>query len=396
MTFQVDAAEAGEGTLELVVSTAQGTVKAEVAACARGLYQVTFVPPRSEPHFVHISFNEEDVPGSPFECSVREQSTGGPPEGVPVRMPTQGFKVRGEGLHLAVVGAPAFFDVDHGGTEVPDVEIMGPDGTDVTVRMVKVPGASKFRAEYRPSMVGVHQVWVRNGGLAAADNPFDVEVFDPGQACITHVSEAVCNQPTNFTVDMSRAGRGTLSVSVKAAGRDVKAAVRDIGHNRHEVSFLPSICTPHRVDVKLNGLHISGCPMEIAVRDTAVGKEMVATGKGLYQSEAGKEASFTIETLGRPAREFDVVITGPGGIAIPVRCYQQKDGNLLAQYTPPGAGSYKLEVLHGTKAVKNSPFFSQVYDTSKVRIANLGSKAVIVHEPISFQGEKIIFLSLLT
>jgi filamin len=63
VTFSVDAAEAGEGTLELVVSTAQGTVKAEVAACARGLYQVTFIPPRADPHFVHISFNEDDVPG---------------------------------------------------------------------------------------------------------------------------------------------------------------------------------------------------------------------------------------------------------------------------------------------------------------------------------------------
>lgn len=59
-------------------------------------------------------------------------------------------------------------------------------------------------------------------------------------------------------VDMSRAGRGALSVSVKAAGRDVKAAVRDIGHGRHEVSFLPTLSTPHRVDVRLNGLHIAG------------------------------------------------------------------------------------------------------------------------------------------
>ena len=63
-TFTVDASEAGEGTLELVVSTDKSTVKAEVVACSRGLYDVTFVPHEAVPHFVNISFNEEDVPGT--------------------------------------------------------------------------------------------------------------------------------------------------------------------------------------------------------------------------------------------------------------------------------------------------------------------------------------------
>ena len=62
-TFTVDACSAGEGTLELVVSTERSTVKAEVVACSRGLYDVTFVPHDPVPHFVNISFNEEDVPG---------------------------------------------------------------------------------------------------------------------------------------------------------------------------------------------------------------------------------------------------------------------------------------------------------------------------------------------
>lgn len=62
-TFTVDAAEAGEGTLELVVSTENNTVKAEVVACARGLYDVTFVPQTTSAHYVNISFNDDNVPG---------------------------------------------------------------------------------------------------------------------------------------------------------------------------------------------------------------------------------------------------------------------------------------------------------------------------------------------
>lgn len=74
VTFSVDAAHAGEGTLELVVSTAHTTIKAEVVACARGLYDVTFVPQTAEDHFVNITFNEMSVNGSPFRCSVIEST----------------------------------------------------------------------------------------------------------------------------------------------------------------------------------------------------------------------------------------------------------------------------------------------------------------------------------
>lgn len=78
--------------------------------------------------------------------------------------------------------------------------------------------------------------------------------------------------------------------------------------------------------------------MEVVVQDPAVGRDVCATGLGLYQSRAGRITHFVIETAGRPAQEFDVVITGPQGAAVPVRCYQQKDGNLMAEFTAAATG----------------------------------------------------------
>lgn len=71
ITFSVDAAGAGEGTLELVVSTATNTIKAEVTACARGLYDVTFIPQTCEPHFVNVTFNDVPIQGNPFRVSLK-------------------------------------------------------------------------------------------------------------------------------------------------------------------------------------------------------------------------------------------------------------------------------------------------------------------------------------
>lgn len=81
-----------------------------------------------------------------------------------------------------------------------------------------------------------------------------------------------------------------------------------------------------------------GSPLEVAVRGPTGGREVTATGLGLYQSSVGKVTSFTIETLGRPGKEFDVVVSGPQGNAVPVRCYQHRDGNLLAEFTTNSVG----------------------------------------------------------
>jgi len=48
-----------QGTLELVVTTAKTSVRAEVQARSRGLYDVTFVPQDVSPHFVNITFNDQ-------------------------------------------------------------------------------------------------------------------------------------------------------------------------------------------------------------------------------------------------------------------------------------------------------------------------------------------------
>lgn len=65
----VDASAAGEGTLELVVSTRQGSVRAEESIRARGVYNMTFLPTQPVPHFVNITFNDEDVPGMLSRCN---------------------------------------------------------------------------------------------------------------------------------------------------------------------------------------------------------------------------------------------------------------------------------------------------------------------------------------
>lgn len=42
----------------------------KVTACARGLYDVTFVPQTAEAHYVNITFNDIAIDGNPFKVQI--------------------------------------------------------------------------------------------------------------------------------------------------------------------------------------------------------------------------------------------------------------------------------------------------------------------------------------
>ena len=103
------------------------------------------------------------------------------------------------------------------------------------------------------------------------------------------------------------------------------------------------------------------------VRNPHFGKEVTASGKGLYHTRVGKATSFIIHTLGRASKEFDVIVSGPPDVippneAVPVRCYQQKDGNLLAEFVTRTAGAFKIDVLENMRPIVGSPFQCLSYD----------------------------------
>lgn len=87
---------------------------------------------------------------------------------------------------------------------------------------------------------------------------------------------------------------------------------------------------------------IAGSPLEINVSDPTLNKEVNANGPGLYQSRLNQSTTFVINTMGFPTNEFDVVVTGPQGSAVPVRCYQLKNGNLLPEFMPTVTGNFDL------------------------------------------------------
>lgn len=110
---------------------------------------------------------------------------------------------------------------------------------------------------------------------------------------------------------------------------------------------------------------------------------------GLYQAKVGKVNSFQLETQGRSAREFDVVVSGPTGSAVPVRCYQTKTGKLQAEFTTREIGPHNVEVLHQGKHLVGSPFTCQAFDPDNVRITDVPTSQGNVGDKVHFNGKTI-------
>ncbi|XP_050306612.1 filamin-A isoform X2 [Anthonomus grandis grandis] len=348
VTFSVDAAQAGEGTLELVVSTQHTTIKAEVVACARGLYDVTFVPLTPEDHFVNITFNDIAVGGSPFHCPVIETT------------------------QYLQIGTTGYMDLP---SESHRLEIKDPNNHNVKY-VVK-----DYKAQYVLTQTGTYQIHVYKGHEIYSTRT--MHVFDTTKIDIVNVPEATCHRPAVVGINMAKVGPGQLTASVRVANRDVAHSVRQnpMNPNMWEIVFHPLIAAPHKITLFYNNVPKFGV-LEVPVKSP--GSEPWAGGAGLYQARVGKVTSFQIDTLGRSAREFDVVVSGPTGSAVPVRCYQTKTGKLQAEFTARDVGAHKVEVLHQAKQINGSPFTCQAADPDNVRIVDIPTSQGNV-------GEKIVF-----
>ena len=70
LPFSVDASKAGEGQLEISIN--DGDVPNAVQVLGGGKCLVTFTPEQAITHEIEVTFNNDQVPGSPFLCRVRD------------------------------------------------------------------------------------------------------------------------------------------------------------------------------------------------------------------------------------------------------------------------------------------------------------------------------------
>lgn len=72
-TFLVDASKAGGGILEVAILANKNHVPHTLEDLGKGIYEISFVGQEAVRHRVHLTFNEEYIPGSPFWIEVMDE-----------------------------------------------------------------------------------------------------------------------------------------------------------------------------------------------------------------------------------------------------------------------------------------------------------------------------------
>lgn len=259
------------------------------------------------------------------------------------------------------------------------LEVIGP-----SQKVVPYTTVGKRKAEFKTLEIGSYTLRFIDRETRSVVSTRNINVFNASMVKILEVGQAHCNQPATIVVSIGEAGVGTLSALVKCGALEVAHSIRQSKNSQWEVVYHPTRIAPHKVTLMFNGIPISTKPIEIIVMPTTVGKEICVHGLGLYQARVGKTTSFAIDTNGRPAREFDVVVSGPGGQALPVRCYQTKGGHLQAEFTVQKTGKCKIDVLHNAKPLPGSPYTCEAYDSTKVQVMSVPKAGLAINHPISF------------
>ncbi|VDM74519.1 unnamed protein product [Strongylus vulgaris] len=295
LRFNVNASEAGRGTLEVSVLRHGRLIPSIVKEEAPQQYRVNFVPDGAGQYKIHVLFNRMEVKGSPFILDIADASA---------------VSVFGEQLRGASVGRPASFMI-HAAAAGPN---------DITV---EITGMILFlELSWTRSLVlpGEHSVDVRIFDQSVQDSPFACNVGAPEKVAVRAVPRRILTKDLHtehsFEIDASSAGSGNLEIMIN--GGRVPCRVKEIVNRQYKAVFTPTQSITHTIEMRFNGEEVAGSPWHIPVEDRPERQYETRTtsyyselsGAGLVRAPINKIASFEITGEGLDTSDIQAKIYG--------------------------------------------------------------------------------------
>lgn len=245
-----------------VITPAGAKIPAQVAKIDNDTYGITFVPEKPGDYIIHVLLNGAPLSGSPYKLKVESH----------VVDPTK-IRVYGAGLKGATAGQETSFTVDakNAGPGTLSLDAEGPEKLDIRCEQ---QGKGLFLVSYTPKLAGDYKISIGFSGVDVPNSPFHIKVApDPkssdAELCTsrgTGLYGGVQGRLNPFTVNCSKAGRGSLLVGVE--GPTIPVNEINIKHDGDNV-FLVDYSLEEPGDYILKVLwgdkHIQGSPFPVTV-----------------------------------------------------------------------------------------------------------------------------------
>ncbi|CAG0912725.1 unnamed protein product [Notodromas monacha] len=386
--FNVWTREAGAGSLAISV---EGPSKAEIDFKDRkdGSCYVGYTVTEPGEYRVGIKFNDLHIPDSPYKVYISPQL--GDAKKVEIGQFPEA---------ISTVNKPiAFIVTKNGAAGTLDCKVLAPSGAEDDCFTAPIDDDT-YAVRFLPKENGIHFFHVRLNGVHVPGSPFRLKIgkdeADPAavNAQGNGLKAIKSGQKTDFIIDTSAAGSGTLAVTIDGPSKvSMDCTEADVGY---KVRYTPLAPGDYFISVKYNGYHIAGSPFKVHCTGQAITEEtsisetssvIVETvpkqgktgfervvmprfnsdaskvkckGMGLKKAYLHKQNQFTVQADEAGQNILYCGVIGPKGPCDEVYVKHQGKNQYSVNYVVHERGDHVLIVKWGDEHIPGSPFKVEV------------------------------------
>ncbi|XP_060545302.1 filamin-C isoform X4 [Pantherophis guttatus] len=363
--FTIDARDAGEGLLTVQILDPEGKPKkANIRDNRDGTYTVSYVPDMTGRYTITIKYGGDEIPYSPFRIHAL-------PAGDASKCLVT-VSIGGHGLGACLgptiqIGEETVITVDAkaAGKGKVTCKVSTPDGAELDVDVVENHDGT-FDIYYTAPEPGKYVITIRFGGEQIPNSPFHVVATDEPVAPPENVDAML--RPFNLVIPFA-VQKGEITGEVRMpSGKTARPHITDNKNGTVTVKYAPTEKGLHEMDIKYDGNHIPGSPLQFYV-DAINARHVSAYGPGLSHGMVNKPATFTIVTKDAGEGGLSLAVEGPSKAEI--TCKDNKDGTCTVSYLPTAPGDYNIIVRFDDKHIPCSPFTAKITGDDSMRTSQL-------------------------
>ncbi|KAG7454362.1 hypothetical protein MATL_G00258930 [Megalops atlanticus] len=363
--FTIDARDAGEGLLTVQILDPEGKPKkANIRDNRDGTYTVSYVPDMTGRYTITIKYGGDEIPYSPYR--IHALPTGDASKClVTVSIGGHGL---GAGLGPTIqIGEETVITVDAkaAGKGKVTCKVSTPDGAELDVDVVENSDGT-FDIYYTAPEPGKYVITIRFGGEHIPNSPFHVVATEEPVVPVDGMEPML--RPFNLVIPFT-VQKGEITGEVRMpSGKTARPHITDNKDGTVTVKYAPTEKGLHEMDIKYDGNHIPGSPLQFYV-DAINSGHVTAYGPGLSHGMVNKPASFTIVTKDAGEGGLSLAVEGPSKAEI--TCKDNKDGTCTVSYLPTAPGDYNIIVKFDDKHIPGSPFTAKITGDDSMRTSQL-------------------------
>merc|ERR1719474_264338 len=329
------------GDIDATIKRPSGVLDKPSIEDNNGTISVKYQPSEEGLHYLDVTFNGDQVQGSPFKFHVNKQNSG------------QAFGY-GPGLTHGVCGEPAKFDISTKGAGAGGLSLAveGPSKAEINCVDNKDGTVS---VSFLPTAPGEYKIIAKFAEKHIPGSPFTCKITGDNKK--KNQISVGSSSELQLPGDLSEADIRSLKAFIESPSGGIEQCfLKKLPKGNIGISFTPREVGEHLVSVQKNGAHISNSPFKIVVNSQEVGdaKRVKVSGEGLDRGKTHIFNQFQINTKSAGYGGLSLSIEGPSKAEID--CKDNEDGTLDVEYKPTEPGFYIVNIKFADSHIPGSPF----------------------------------------